>query len=205
MGWKYREMFSCPLALILGRFNYGVHQGAVILNVLNYRSTVLLTDDRGYRLVSNIPPSLDHGETGSLCIRIAKREINYLSLHEKMLYRSYLYGGIGAFLLRRGEVIPISIDLVNPTSFSIFLDPRRDFSSANTASLEHWLMFQVALREGDHSLLKETCRALGELLGDGCAINSDKGLLYIRSPGTSAENLLRILPDNAPLRHVIKL
>lgn len=205
MGWKYREMVSCPLALILGRFVYGKHNGAIILNVLNYRSTVLLSGEGGYRLVSNIPPGVDRGETSTLCVHIAKKEIDNLSLHEKMLYRSYLYGGMGTFLLRGNEVIPISIDLVDPRAFSMFLDPRRLFSSVRTASLEHWLMFQVALREGDYSLLRETCRVIGEVLEEGCAINSDKGLLYIRSSATYVDNMLRIFPDNAPLRHVVKL
>jgi hypothetical protein len=72
------------------------------------------------------------------------------------------------------------------------------------ARLEDWVILQFALREGDSDLLLSVCNNAFREKGM-CKIITSHGLLRISDREICEDNWIRIIPDNAPLRHVISV
>jgi hypothetical protein len=202
--WGYKELYSCPLVVILGSFNYNGLNGFITLPVVNMRLSVLISRDKEIRIVSNISRYSWFDQLKRVCLSICFNELRHLGFLEKVIATSMFYGGLGIYVVNRDTVSILSLDFVNKRKHYFYLLPSDFNTSFDKARLEDWVILQFALREGDSNLLFSVCN--NALRKNGmCEIITSHGLLRISDKEIREINWIRIIPDNAPLRHVISV
>ena len=202
--WYYKELVSCPLILVLGKFSYEGLEGYATLPVLNLRLNILRPREGCTRIVSNIPYSEWALRLREVCLAVYENRLENLDLVKRVEATSMFYGGIGLYGVVDGNhVVAISLDFVDKKHYYFYLRPepipRRDLGEM---PLENWVILQFALREGLDVLLLKACRDLTREWGE-CTIKTTHGDLVISSKELRGEGFLRVFPDNAPLRHVV--
>lgn len=206
--WHYRELISCPVVLAIGKFSYGDITGFVMLPILNFRVSILISSDGKQRVVSNAPNREWFSRSYRVCNAIMSGSIDSLDSLEKVEASSMMYGGIGIYSLVEGNVACVSLDYVNTRSLNFYLAPVDYISTdyCTEAGLDNWVMLQLAFRTGISRILGRVCTNMFGSYKGGCTIRSSHGLLYItehKSP--PSEDYIRVVPDNNPLRHVLAL
>jgi|YelNatPaOPRAMG01_1025707.scaffolds.fasta_scaffold20463_5 hypothetical protein len=202
--WRYKELYSCPLVVILGSFNYNGLNGFVTLPVVNMRLNVLISRDNEVRIVSNISRHNWYEQLKRVCLSICLNEPMNLSVLEKVIATSMFYGGLGIYVVNRDSVSILSLDFVNKRKHYFYVLPSDFNTNFDKARLEDWVILQFALREGDSDLLLSVCNNAFREKGM-CKIITSHGLLRISDREICEDNWIRIIPDNAPLRHVISV
>lgn len=201
--WMYKELYSCPLVIILGSFNYDDLTGLVTLPVLNFRLNILLSQNNETRVIHNLPRRSWYEQLHRVCISIYSDNLKHLNNYEKVIAASMFYGGFGLYALIEDKVSILSLDFVNKKHYYFYILPSDlSFSKLKEVRLEDWIVVQFALREGINKLLYNICSKSFEK-GAPCEINTSHGLLRISDKNISEDNWIRIFPDNAPLRHVV--
>ncbi|MEM4487404.1 MAG: hypothetical protein QXK88_01150 [Desulfurococcaceae archaeon] len=204
--WHYKELISCPLVLVLGKFTYGDLTGFVSLPVLNLRVSILVTNSGEHRVVSNVSNEEWLDKLYRVCSAVLSGNISSLNDMEKIEATSMIYGGLGLYSTIDGNAECVSLDYVNTKSFYFYLTPSKLNGSYAEARLEDWVALQFALRAGLKKTLHYACSNISRDGGEVCAIKSSHGLLRITSSRTPPwGGCTRVIPDNSPLRHVIAL
>lgn len=202
--WQYKELVSCPLTVVLGSFEHRKLSGYVVLPLLNLRFNILVDRDNRIRLTTNIPRAEWGARLRGICYALYSGNTNELSPMEMAEAASMLYGGVGMYAVLNGKVLPLSLDFVNKSRFYFYLLPFSTHCGEYIrAQLADWITLQFALREGLVELLFETCQHIGESSGGICILESNLGKLIISLNELRGGSYLRVIPDNAPLRHVI--
>ncbi|MCC6053065.1 MAG: hypothetical protein LM569_02570 [Desulfurococcaceae archaeon] len=205
--WSYRELYSCPLTLLLGVFEYSDLKGYVIMPILNLRVNLLTTRSGEVKVYSNIPISHWREHTVKLCASIASNQVSSLNKVDQAKVYSMFYGGVGSYIVYKDELIPVAVDFVDTDKFFFYLEINSNMHLETTTSgrLEDWIIFQAALRSGELPLLVSSCRSLSRYIGSGesCTITTDLGVLRITRERLEGDRYLRVVPDNTPLRHVV--
>jgi hypothetical protein len=205
--WSYRELYSCPLPLILGVFEYGGLTGYVVMPILNLRVNLLTTRSGEVRVYSNIPHDTWRKHTLRLCTSIASNQISTLSTIDQARAYSMFYGGISSYIAYKNTLIPVALDFINTEKYYFYLEAYSTTpqEAEKSGRLEDWIILHTALRCGEFSLLLSACRNLSHCsIGyEACTIKTDLGILIITRERFNFNKYLRIVPDNAPLRHVV--
>jgi len=199
--WLYWELVSCPLVVLLGRFEYKSLEGLVALPLLNLRVSILRRDNGSLRVVSNIPYSDWRALVENLCSLIVNGQLPSAGSWEEAMFKSMMYGGLGLYIkLNRGYDV-LTLDFVDTTSFKFYLSPRPLSFDIPVYNLEDLVVLQYALRRGDRELVSNVCASI---TGGECALNTSHGVLLITETPPTGRGFMRVVPDNTPLRHVIK-
>lgn len=210
--WIYDWLVSCPAILMLGHYSILHREGIVLFPVLNYRVNILSMKGK-IRVVSNIPDQLLPCRISEICMKIVKGLINSSDFVTSAMIKTMFYGGFNIFINNDNEAVPVVLDLINTSAYRFFLDtkPVKIMGSPST-KLSSWILFGTALRTGNTELFKDACIELkGTLLKEQCIINTPMGKLLVipkssnRINEVNQENYIEIVPDNNPIRHVIKV
>ncbi|MGC8983181.1 MAG: hypothetical protein ACP5KA_05475 [Desulfurococcaceae archaeon] len=205
--WAYKELYSCPLTLVLGKFFYNDIQGLTVLPVANYRASILINARGEQRVVSNIPFKkwLDHAL--HICKSVASGNINELAPSELAVAYAMMYGGLGTYAIIENSVYVVLLDYVNTAKFRFYLRYSEMPREVSVYDLRDIVLLHVALREGLKGVLaKSLCRGSSLEPGVFCTIETSHGELLLADRDTYVgRGVVRIVPDNSPLRHVIAL
>lgn len=194
-------MLSCPAVLVLGEVRYKEYKGLSTLTLLYPRVSVL--SKNGYvRVINTIPEYMDGRLIEDLCLDMLKSE------REKPMWeavrRTMFYGGYNVFLFTsNGSVVNVLLELIDTSRIHFYL--KEAGGGVTVADLDHWIALGVGLRTGNYDLIIESCKEIGRLTNDGCVITSDKFELLITNAEKGIAGFRKILPDNNPVRHVVKL
>ena len=139
---------------------------------------------------------------------VATGKMSALSDLDMIRVYAMFYGGVGSYVKHGDMLIPITIDFIDTEKYYFYLESQSTLSRVELTKgrLEDWVIFQSALRSGDFDLLLESCKKLSpsSVSSEICAINSDLGVLEVARIKLN-RGRLRVIPDNAPLRHVVIL
>ncbi|MEM4663567.1 MAG: hypothetical protein QXP67_01350 [Desulfurococcaceae archaeon] len=201
--WMYKELYSCPLVIHLYRFEYKDLKGCTVLPVMNYRVSILVDHDGGIRVVSNIPFESWKKRVEKICMMILQGRIHELDRLEKVEAFAMFYGGIGSYAWSENELYTVLLDFVNRAKVCFYIQPRDFAENVQWLDLRDVVLSHLAFREGLINLLKQTCKSM-DTEGFLCGFETSHGYLYVTGrPIKEIHGLLRIVPDNAPLRHVV--
>ncbi|MFZ8782888.1 MAG: hypothetical protein ACO2OR_02755 [Desulfurococcaceae archaeon] len=207
--WSYKELYSCPLPVLIGVFEYSGLLGYVVMPILNLRANLLITRNGEFKYYSNISTPSWREHVFKLCVAIASNKLNSLSTIDLAKAYSMFYGGIGSFIAYKSSLIPITIDFVNTEKYYFYLKPHSTLLSEHSTKgrLEEWVIFHSSLRSGEFDLLIESCRKLhsSSVEEASCTLTTDLGLLKITREKREYSDYIRVAPDNAPLRHVVSI
>lgn len=204
--WRYRELISCPMPILLGSFEHNELKGYVTLFSTNYRLNILIDHDGNARIVSNIHNKswLDH--LSRICVSIINNRLLDLDYPDRALAYSMYYGGLVVTGVVSNNIYVISPDYVNKKKFFFYLTSWHDVSTndLSKASLGDWISLQLSLREGLVDLFMSICKRSFAYRDKACVLTTSHGELFI----TNEENFpggIRIYPDNNPFRHVVSI
>lgn len=204
--WKYRELISCPMPILLGSFKYEGLVGYASIFSMNHRLNILIGQNNEVRLVSNIANKawLDH--LANICLSIYNGKIGELDDIDKALAYSMHYGGFVLTGFFNNNTYLVSTDYVGKGKFSFYIIERDTISkdTMNRATLGDWIAFQLALREGIMELLVNICKRSFTYRDGACILSTSHGELIITLDKIFPMGT-RILPDNNPFRHVISV
>jgi hypothetical protein len=201
--WIYEELYSCPKTILISKTFIGVHPGILAMSLGNYRANVLKKGSEWF-LFHNIPLELDPDETVHACFQIAKGLSYEQKGLEKVITTSMLYGGLTLFVEVGGEPVLLNMEPVNTDVFKFYIDPR-GVRTLKESGFDQLSLFMLSLREGFEDLMRETCVEIGRREGNTCVIPTSVGELIVSTKEVVRKGLMRIIPDNAPLRHVVKV
>lgn len=210
--WIYQQLFSCPAIIVLGYFHTVHHEGVVLFPILNYRVNILLGRNEK-RIINNIPKQLLSSRIERICMNIAEGNIYSSDFLTNAIIKTMFYGGFNVFINRNSEAVPVVLDLINTSTYKFFLETNNVvIAGFPSTRLESWVIFATALRTGDIELFKEACIDLrGEITAEKCSINTPYGRLlvipkdYFKKIERVRKNYIEIVPDNNPIRHVVKI
>lgn len=201
--WLYRELYSCPLVVYLGMFKYKDLEGYTVLTVLNYRVNVLVDDNGRVRLVSNIPIETWRKRIEEICMKISLGKIEELDLPKKVEAYAMFYGGINSYVVVENALHILLLDFVNKAKLWFYIQPRDFNMDIRLLDLRDISLIHLALREGLVELLRRVCEFKGST-HFLCELKSSHGILYVaEKPVEGAYNMIQVIPDNVPLRHVV--
>ena len=181
----------------------GKHPGMLTMSLGNYRANILKKGNEWF-LFHNIPLELNPDETVNACFQIAKGFNHEQKGLEKVITTSMLYGGLTLFVEVGGKPVLLNMEPVNTHVFRFYINPRGP-RIIRESGFDQLSLFMLSLREGFEDLMHETCAEVGRGEGNTCVIPTSVGELIISTKEVVIEGLLRIFPDNAPLRHVVKV
>ncbi|WP_440059164.1 hypothetical protein ACSU1N_05090 [Thermogladius sp. 4427co] len=202
LPWFYDELFSCPLVLLVDSFSIGSLDVFILLPALNYRFIILRKGDRFYEY-SNIPSRLEHGHTVEACRLISTggdvRSIGN-PLIKATVYTMF-YGGFNIMVKTpENEILPLIIEMVSPR-LNIYYMPE---ASDKNNDLETWVRFGLYLRSGLDSVISGLCGRTIEC-GGYYILRGNKGDIIVSKSDIRVEGGFRIIVDNSPFRHVVKI
>ncbi|MEM0356126.1 MAG: hypothetical protein QXT88_03870 [Desulfurococcaceae archaeon] len=200
-NWIYDWMISCPAILVLGETRYRNYKGLVTLTLL-YPRAIVMSREGSIRVINTIPEYLHRVIIEEICLDMLENERK--DMVGEAFRKTMFYGGYNVFLMNNnGYLHNVVFELVNTSK--IFLYIRRIIGKLVVSSLEHWILFGVGLRTGDFQLVIESCSEIGRVEDDKCYIESMNYELLVTNVNVAVEGFTRIIPDNNPARHVVKL
>jgi len=205
LTWTYDWLYSCPSIVVLGRFKVGKYEGVSILNLL-YPRVVVLGRGSSITVYSNIP-SYFYGEVvRDICINLSRGVFPSRDFIENAITKAMYYGGLSLFVKKGGEAVPLLFELIDTSRYSFYFKPAATPSSLHESPVEYWLLLGLGLRTGIVEYIVEPCLKLGGYSDGVCRINVGVGELVIASKkGFEEPGYMRVVPDNNPLRHVVKV
>ncbi|AFK51127.1 hypothetical protein TCELL_0703 [Thermogladius calderae 1633] len=202
LTWKYDELYSCPLTLLLDEFPVGRSRAYVVVQSLNYRVNILRRGG-SYREVSNVPKLFDAELVLEAC-RAVSRGIDPKSISDplvRVVATSFFYGGFGVFVdTAEGETIPLQLEMVSPHFYLYYERSRGD-----SLDLDTWVRVGAHLRSGFDSIVYDLCGRKMECRGGTYLVCGSRGCLVVSRQEFPGEDRPRIFVDNAPMRHVVKI
>jgi len=203
--WAYSELHSCPIVATTGSFKWRSYNGWVALPLLNYRVTLLRRSDE-WRVVSNASSLPGYEKSFKACRSITEGILYTGVIDVDLAINASFYGGIGSYINVDSAIRPVSIDLVDTRTFKFYLKPYENtIDKVSKGSLEDWILLQAGLREGWPRIVMEACEKIGLVKGEHCIIITDIGDLLITRKEVRVNDWVRVVPDNAPLRHVVNV
>lgn len=199
--WQYRELYSCPLVIVLGVFKHKGLYGYATLAVNNYRVNILRKNNGDFRVVSNIGVKnwLEYSKT--LCMYLIKGDFGELKPREVAVIKSMFYGGFGLYVAYKNNIDVLSLDYVKPVGLYFYIEPSVFIREAPEYRLDDLLILQYALRRGYIDVVEEAYFRVGH---GSFILSTSHGDLWISLKPVKREGLIRIIPDNNPLRHVVR-
>jgi len=101
--WKFRELYSCPLPVLIGVFKYMDINGYAVLSLANYRVNLLIDEEGREHVYSNIENNEWRELLLRVCLSIRRSSLNSLTSIERVFATSMFYGGFGLYLDDRGR------------------------------------------------------------------------------------------------------
>lgn len=192
------------MVIWVASFRYKNVEGYTVLPILNYRVSVLIDPHGGIRVISNIPHESWRQRLEKICLDMALGKLGELGVNHRIDAYAMMYGGLGTFAILNDNVYVMLVDFVNRSKFWFYLEGAKDLGQYESYSLQELALMHMALREGLTNLLKEICGDSKGLDGLICRIRTSHGTLYVSSkPLEERSNMIRVVPDNVPLRHVV--
>jgi len=201
--WIYEELYSCPKTVLISKAFVGKHPGLLALSIGNYRANALRKGGDWF-LYHNIPVELNPDETVYACLQIARGLLHEQKGLEKVIATSMFYGGLTFFIEQRTEHILLNMEPVNTDVFRFYINPKGE-KTVKESDFEQLSLFMLSMREGLEDLMLESCAEIGRRRGSSCVIPTSVGELIVSTEEIAEKDLLRAIPDNAPLRHVVKV
>lgn len=192
------------MVLWIATFKYKNIKGYTVLPALNYRVSVLVDPQGRIRIVSNIPYEPWYQRLKDTCLGIALGRLNEFEADRQVEAYAMMYGGLGTFAVIDNKVHVLLLDFINRSSFWFYLKAEDGFGRCGNYDLQDLALMHLALREGLVDLLGEICADPREANGFICKLETSHGVLFVSNkPLRQESNVFRIVPDNAPLRHVV--
>ncbi|QOR93834.1 hypothetical protein IMZ38_04055 [Thermosphaera chiliense] len=201
--WIYEELYSCPKTVLIGKAFVGKHPGLLTLSIGNYRANLLRKGSEWF-LYHNIPVELNPDETVNACLQIAKGLLHEQKGLEKVIATSMFYGGLTFFIEQGTEHILLNMEPVNRDVFRFYINPKGE-KTVKESGFEQLSLFMLSMREGLKDLMLESCAEIGRRSSGSCIIPTSVGELIVSTEEITRKELMRVVPDNAPLRHVVKV
>jgi len=201
--WIYDELYSCPKTILIGKTPIGKYSGLLTLSLGNFRANVLRKGGDWF-LFHNIPGELNPDETVYACFQVARGLLHEMKGLEKVIAASMFYGGLTFFVELESKQSLFNMEPVNTDVFRFYINPKGE-RNVKESSFEQLSLFTLSMREGWADLMRESCAEIGKVTGGFCAISTNVGELIVSTEEISEKGFLRVFPDNAPLRHVVKV
>ncbi|MEM2078089.1 MAG: hypothetical protein QXY95_04710 [Thermosphaera sp.] len=201
--WIYDELYSCPTPVLMGKTSVANNPGFIVLPLANYRVNFLRRGE-SWIAFHNIPLEMKPSEIFRVCSMIVRGGISDADPLDKVLAYSIIYGGLSLFLKYDNQILLLNMEPVNTDVFHFYIRSSRN-TELKDAGLEYWSAFMLSIREGLTQLMHESCKAIGRLEGNSCVISTSRGELFVSTENIMDETLLKVVPENTPLRHVVKI
>jgi hypothetical protein len=202
LTWDYDELYSCPHTLLLDEISISGSRAYVLLPALNYRISILRRGNV-FREVSNIPGDLDATHVVEAC-RAVSRGVDPRRLEGPLLRaiaHSFFYGGFTIMVdTVEGETIPFLLEMVSP-SLHLYYRP----AGCGSLGLETWVRFGVFLRSKASSLIQGLCGGEIECDNGVYKVCGSMGEIVVSYKQINIPGYIRIVVDNTPMRHVVKI
>ncbi|MEM1826155.1 MAG: hypothetical protein QXX35_05315 [Desulfurococcaceae archaeon] len=201
--WRYSSLISCPSIVILGEFKYRDTYGYVLLPLVYPRVNIGVRNGK-LEVISRIPNSFLGEIVEKVCKNILCSQ-NYVSTDflENVVYKTMFYGGYIVYLKTGNEAIPLTIELINTDKYKFYYR-HVDGNKQTNASLEDWIVFGSSLRTGFEETMFSICRDIGSVEENKCFLKTLMGELIITTKIINTVEFHRVVPDNSPMRYVIK-
>jgi len=199
--WKFRELYSCPLPVLIGVFKYMDINGYAVLSLANYRVNLLIDEEGREHVYSNIENNKWRELLLRVCLSIRRSSLNSLTSIERVFATSMFYGGFGLYLDIGGEISVLNLDYVNTRKLYFYLNPSEYALNTLRFDISDLVMIQYALRRGDYRLLHSIC---SRFTSRNCSFKTSHGLLVVANSPQEIPGHIRVIPDNNPFRHVIR-
>jgi len=197
--WLYDWLISCPAVLTLDEIKTYDYKVYVTLPLL-YPRVILVGLNGEIREHGAIPEDMGGELVRGVCYKIAKGDV-INSVEEKIVYYTMLYGGLNLLLSIEGEIIPLTIELIDTTRFNLYINDTKTINKP--MSVESWIILGAILRGGLTDRLREVCRLIGVFEDNVCRVSILNGELLITLKNNVLTKYRRIHPDNNPFRHVV--
>jgi len=201
--WLYNWLYSCPYVLTLGSFRIGDLKGYVLMPVLNYRVN-LLGEDEKIRIIANIPDTFGGEVFRQICLDISRGLLDNLEPFKQAIALSMFHGGYNLVIIYKNRAYPLTIDLINTDKYRFYIKPGSS-RDVGKHGLETWMLLGLALRTGEADLLAKACVELGSWMEEKCLLPSINGDVVISIHKLVDRNYIELIPDNNPLRHVVRI